>query len=68
MKESRLQASIVQYAGLLGVLAVLVDHPEHRLGVLLVAGEGAHGGGHPSRLGVGLAVHEGGHRRGVLGK
>ncbi len=47
------------------VLAVLLDDAEHGLGVLRVAGESAHRRGHPGTLRVGLAVHEGGDRRGV---
>ena len=42
------------------VLPVLVDHAQHGLGVLRVAGEGAHGARDPGALRVGLAVHEGG--------
>ena len=47
------------------MLAVLVDDAEHRLGVLRVAGEGAHGRGDARGLRVGLAVHERRHRRRV---
>ena len=47
------------------VLAVLVDDPQHRLGVLRVAGERPHRRGDPRGLRVGLAVHERGHRRRV---
>src|SRR4029079_11448895 len=49
----------------MSVLAMLLDDPKHGLRILRVTGERSERRSHPRALGVGLAVHQSGDRRGV---